>query len=130
YNHFVRARDAELAVFGYPPAVRANLITQEELQIAAQSFAAGRSPAETLYTLAKARGFRPKAGGEAGAGGEAEAQSERIASGQAPGRTLSIAGGGAGGGEMTAAKLLAMSNDEFDAWTSRNPTKARRLMGG
>ena len=130
YNHFVRARDAELAVFGYPPAMRANLITQEELQIAAQSFAAGRSPAETLYTLAKARGFRPKAGGEGGAGDQAEAQIDRIAAGQSRGKTLSVGGGGAAGGEMTAAKLLAMSNDEFDAWTSRNPAKARRLMGG
>ena len=46
------------------------------------------------------------------------------------GKTLSVGGGGAGGGEMTAAKLLAMSNDEFDAWTSRNPAKAKRLMGG
>src|SRR5262249_42729264 len=110
YHHFVPARDAELAAFGYPPAMRAHPIPQEELQIAAQSFAAGRSPAETLYTLAKARGFRPKAGDEGGSGDAAEAQIDRIERGQARGRTLSVAGGGAGGAEMTASKLLAMSN--------------------
>lgn len=130
YNHFIAARDAELALFGYPPAVRANLITQEELQIAAQAFQSGRSPAATVYALARSRGFKGKAGGDGASGDAAEAQIERIASGQARGKTLSVGGGSAGGGEMTAAKLLAMSNDEFDAWTSRNPAKARRLMGG
>src|SRR4029079_8742691 len=92
YHHFIAARDAELALFGYPSAVRANLITQEELQIAAQSFQSGRSPAATLYALARTRSFRPKArNGEAAAGGdEAEAQIDRIASGQSRGKTLSV----------------------------------------
>ena len=53
----------------------------------------------------------------------------RIERGQQRSQTLSGTGGGAAPTEMTASRLLAMSNDEFDAWTTKNPAKAARLMG-
>jgi hypothetical protein len=123
YNFFLSNRDAELAFYGVPQAERAQIIDNEQLQIAAGAFQRGISPAQVLYDVARHRGYKPSA---AGAGEKIE----RIASGQERGKTLSGTGGGAAGPEMTAERLLKMSNEEFDAWTSRNPAKARRLMGG
>ncbi len=124
YNFFLSNRDAELAFYGVPPAERAQIIDSEQLQIAAGAFQRGISPAQVLYDVARHRGYRPTGGGGAGE------KIERIAAGQERGRTLSGTGGGAAGPDMTAERLLRMSNEEFDAWTSRNPAKARRLMGG
>ena len=125
YQFFLSNRDAELAFYGVPPAERARIIDNEQLQIAASAFQRGTSPAQVLYDVARHRGYRPSGG----AGGAGE-RIERIASGQERGRTLSGTGGGAASPEMTAERLLRMSNEEFDAWTSRNPARARRLMGG
>jgi hypothetical protein len=127
YQFFLSNRDAELAFYGVPPAERAQIIDREQLQIAASAFQRGASPAQLLYDVARHRGFKGGGGGNGAAAGE---RIERIASGQARGRTLSGTGGGAAGPEMTAERLLKMSNAEFDAWTSRNPAKAKRLMGG
>ena len=126
YQFFLSNRDAELAFYGVPQAERARIIDNEQLQIAAGAFQRGTSPAQVLYDVARHRGYNPKGGGGRAAG----EQIERIAAGQERGKTLSGTGGGAAGPEMTADRLLKMSNEEFDAWTSRNPAKAKRLMGG
>jgi len=125
YEFFKQNRAAELQFYGVPAQEIANIIGQEELQIAASAFQRQQSPAEVLYNVAKHRGYKPKA--PAPPAGE---QIDRIADGQERSRTLSSAGGGATGSAMTAERLLKMSPAEFDAWTSKNPAKTKRLMGG
>lgn len=123
-------RGPELMAHGLTQEQAVQAIEREELGIAASSFQRGVSPAETLYNIAKVRGYTRKAAPEAEEGGdEATDKVDRIATGQARSATLSGTGGGAAPTEMTAARLLAMSNSEFDTWTTKNPAKARRLMG-
>ncbi len=125
YQFFRENRAAELQAYGVPADQIPAIIGQEELQIAHGAFQRQQSPAEVLYNVAKHRGYKPKAAPPA-----ATEQIDRIAGGQERSRTLSSAGGGATETGMTAERLLKMSPAEFDAWTAKNPTKTKRLMGG
>lgn len=127
YEFWKTNRAEELAAFGVPAAQIPTILGNEQLSIAQNAFQRGVSPAETLYNVAKHRGYKAKAAdfGE----GEAAERVERVANGQQRSVSLSGTGGGASPSEMTASRLLAMSNEEFDAWTTKNPAKAARLMG-
>jgi hypothetical protein len=133
YDYFRQTRAAELQTYGYTPQQIQKTIGDEEFAIAAGSFQRGVSPAQTLYRVAQARGYQPQSqpmpnGNANGSGGDA--QVARINQGQRRSQTLSGTGGGAGPTEMTADRLIKMSNAEFDAWTTKNPAKAKRLLGG
>lgn len=127
YEYWKTNRSEELKAFGIPPAQIPGILGQEELAIAHGAFQRGVSPAETIYNVAKHRGFKAKSAPQID--GEAVEHVERVERGQQRSQTLSGTGGGAAPTEMTASRLLAMSNDEFDAWTTKNPAKAARLMG-
>ena len=81
----------------------------------------GTSVAEAAYNLAKARGYKPAAGGGQGAqGGQQQDNAARlaaIAQGQQQSASLSQAGG-ASPAPMSIEKLLAMSDAEFAKATS------------
>lgn len=123
-------RGPELMALGYSQQEAIQIIERDELSIASQAFQRGKSPAETLYNIAKVRGYTGKAAANGnGAEDGAAEHVERVATGQQRSATLSGTGGGAAPTEMTVTRLLAMSNDEFDAWTTKNPARAARLMG-
>jgi hypothetical protein len=133
FNYFLQTRAAELQQYGYTPEQIQKTINDEQLAIAAGSFQRGVSPAQTLYRVAQARGYQPQSQPQPmrngnGAGGDA--QVARINQGQRRSQTLSGTGGGAGPTEMTADRLLKMTNDEFHEWTIKNPAKTKRLLGG
>jgi hypothetical protein len=130
YNFLLNSRAAELKAIGYdtPQSLHEALIA-DELAIAQMAFQKGKSPAEMLYNLANQRGYKKEAAAEPGKGAAAE-KLETIERGQAANKSLSNAGGSSGDPEMTAESLLAMPIDEFEAWTNKNPAKARRLFGG
>jgi hypothetical protein len=82
--------------------------------------------------MAKARGFTGKTARNGAGNGHddaADRQIERVATGQERNRTLSGTGGGAAPVQMTATLLATMSNEDFDAWTSKNPRASDRLLG-
>lgn len=136
YDFILNSRAAELKAIGYDtPEALHNALNADEFAIAEMAFSKGKSPAEMLYALAVQRGYKPPdaaAGdGKPGEGGGTAAERlETIAAGQAANKSLSDLGGEAPGGAMTAAQLIAMPMAEFEAWTEKNPAKAKRLMGG
>lgn len=135
YDYILASRAAELQAIGYDtPEALHNALTADEFAIAEMAFAKGKSPAEMLYALATQRGYKPAAAvvdpaAKAGEGSAAE-RLAKIEEGQAANKSLGDLGGEAPGGAMTAAQLIAMPMDEFEAWTAKNPAKAKRLMGG
>jgi hypothetical protein len=125
YNHLLGSRARELMALGYEDQAELERALQnEEISIATMAFEKGKSPAEVIYSLAKERGYKkadPKA--------DTEAKLDTIERGSALNKSLSSASGASGDNEMTAESLLAMPNDEFEAWCNKNPAKAKRLMG-
>jgi hypothetical protein len=129
YNFILNSRAAELKAIGYdtPEALHQALIA-DEFAIAQMAFEKGKSPAEMLYNLANQRGYKKEVADPNK--GKAAEKLETIERGQAANKSLSNAGGSSGDPEMTAEALIAMPADEFEAWTNKNPAKARRLFGG
>jgi hypothetical protein len=129
YNHLVKSRAEELISIGYDdPAEIGKAISDDEFVIAQRAMRTGKSPAEIIYALAKQRGYMKVVGdGKAGKGAE---KLETIRNGQQSNKSFSSTGGGSGDVDMTAEALLKMPNDEFEAWCTKNPKRAQRLMGG
>ena len=127
YAYLLKARQEELAAIGLSPSEIAYSVEQDELGIAERALTSGRSPAEVMYKIAQGRGYAKKAAADPNA--DAGQRIEKIAEGQERGKSLTQAGGGAAGTEMTAERLLKMSNAEFDEWTTKHPAQAKRLMG-
>lgn len=125
YNHLLQSRARELQALGYDtPAELEKALQNEEMSIAMMAFDKGKSPAEVIYSLAKERGYKKADTKAAG-----EAKLDAIERGAGLNKSLSSTAGTSGDDEMTAERLLAMPNDEFETWCEKNPQKARRLMG-
>lgn len=123
YNYLLQTRAAELRAIGYDePQALHQALSSDEIGIAQMAFAKGKSPAEMIYALAKQRGYR--------GGGNASDRLDTIARGQAANKSLNNTGGSVGDSDMTVERLLSMPMSEFETWVEKNPTKARRLMGG
>jgi hypothetical protein len=139
YNHLLQSRANELAAMGYSDPVQLHqAITNDEMAIANMAKANGKSAAEIIYSLAKMRGYakpadpkpEPAPAPAAKTTPTAAEKIETINAGQSANKSLSNTGGSAGDPDMTGEMLLKMPMDEFEAWTSKNPAKAKRLMGG
>ena len=123
YEFLVSGRIAELQAVGHQNPQEG--VHQDELAIVIHALQTGKSPAETMYNVAKARGWRP-GNGSADASGKLDA----IERGQQQGRSLQSVGGAGGADDMTAERLLKMPLNEYEKWVNKNPAKARRIMGG
>lgn len=121
--------DARLQTLGVAdPAARAQIINNRALEIAVTALTSGRNAAETVYALAKASGWQPRA---AGAAGKITPEAQRIAmaaAGQQQGGGLGAANGAAPSGAPTLEALAAMSDKEFAEATKGD--KWKKLMGG
>ena len=117
YRHLQHSRDQELALAGHDdPAVRLEIIKAEERDIVIRALQNGASPAERIYALAKARGFRNDSG-ETGRAAAAE-RIETIQRGQAAAKSLSSVGG-TSGEALTAEALANMPQEEFNTLYER-----------
>lgn len=125
YDHLLASRAQELVSLGYdsPQAVHQALLA-DEFAVAQMALASRRSPAEAIYNLARQRGYVK------GAGGGGRDRLDTISRGQQASKSFASTGGGSGGAEMTAEALLKMPMDEFEAWCTKNPQRAKRIMGG
>jgi hypothetical protein len=127
YNHLLTSRASELMAMGYDdPARLHEALTNDEMSIAQMALANRKSAAETIYHLARQRGYK-KADA---APGNAANRLDTINRGQQANKSLANTGGSSGDGDMTGEMLLKMPMDEFEAWCTKNPAKAKRLMGG
>jgi hypothetical protein len=126
YTHLLNSRAAELKAIGYDDPMQLHqALTNDEMSIAQMALANRKSAAEIIYDLAQQRGYR-----KAGPGGRGAEKLETIQRGQNANKSLSNTGGNSGDGDITADTLLKMPMDEFEAWCTKNPAKAKRLMGG
>lgn len=129
YRHLLASRDQELAAMRYTPMQRQEYIRNDEMNIAQSALAQGRSPAETIYNLAKLRGFAGKAPAQQ------EQQQEqpkldapkpdgaqeiaRLNANKEAAASLSGSGGAPGGGKITLETLDRMDKDEFKAFVAK-----------
>jgi hypothetical protein len=60
YRHLLDNRVAEMRLQGYDDQTIENALYQEELSLAVGSLQSGANPAQRIYELAKARGYRPQ----------------------------------------------------------------------
>jgi hypothetical protein len=125
YNHLLNSRAAELQAMGYDDPMQLHqALTNDEMSIAQMALGNRKSAAEIIYNLAQQRGYKKPAGGK---GAD---KIDAINRGQQANKSLSNTGGSSGDGDMTGEMLLKMPMDEFEAWCTKNPAKAKRLMGG
>jgi hypothetical protein len=152
YTHYLTVRHATLEAAGYSDqAERRQIIEQEERDIVKRAFEGQRSPAATIYAIAKQIGYQkpadppqpasageqaqpapvaqPAAAAPAPAAPSAVDQVNRVAAAQAASRSLSSAGGSPVI-QMSIATLLDMSDPEFAAYERANPGVVKQLMGG
>lgn len=134
YEHLMRQRHSELEALGYSDETqRDELIRQEAKSIVESAIKNRRSAGETLFKLAKARGFT---------GAPAEppkidtSNIDRINAGQKAAASLRSAGGAAGTGEALTAQTLAQMDDDSygqarKAYISKHGRSAwNKLIGG
>src|SRR3990167_1585125 len=128
YQHLLRSRHDELAAIGYDEPTIANAIRQDELNIADFQLRNGGSPAETIYNLAKQRGYKSKAEQEAEtkpngadqAKPDGVAEIERLKNAQDASTSLSQGGCGPGGAQkITLESIDRMSKDEFKTFVAK-----------
>lgn len=143
YQHVNRVRDAMLQEIGYSdPKQRAQIRMDEERALVDQALRSGKSPAATIYGVAKSLGYVKAAPVAAAAAATPAAATpaasaapsvteevERIAKAQAASKSLSN-GGGASVGPMTVETLANMTEGEFEAYARKNPNVVKELMGG
>ena len=111
-------------------------IRDQARAIVMAAIARGKSPAETLYSMAKSRGYVKQEAAKAAPGksdnGKTPAQEavERIAEGQEKGVTLSGVGGSPAPA-LTIDQFLAMSESEIEAYskTPKGKAEIRKLAG-
>lgn len=107
FDFVTKSRDGELALLGYNPQQRQQIIIQEATQTAAHLLSQGINPAEKFYEFAKQRGYgRPKAEPN-----KVQKLAETEKKTKTPGR-----GKASNTGKPTIDALSEMDDAEFDKW--------------
>jgi len=129
-GHYVQSRATELLMF-HSPDQASQILTNEVRAIARQSWAKGVPAAQSLYDLARARGYapgaapaptpapRPTAAAPQAAPVARVAPAAAVASvkaGQATGRSMSTAKGATGKTAPTAEEMLTWTDEQFEDW--------------
>lgn len=115
FNHLVGQRHAILEALGVADKGQREAQLREEAQdVVRQALAAGRSPAEAFYQLAKASGYQARAAQQQG-NPLAAAQEElnRLEANKAAGASLRGAGSGGVGETLTLSALASMDEDSY-----------------
>jgi hypothetical protein len=137
YFHLVSNQDAILQALGITDkAERDRRIAQEEDNLVTQAQAAGKSPAEVLFAVAKASGWKApaataKAPGAQKTAAQIAAEAKLDGINKRMGQTQSLSGkGGQAASGMTGKQLLALDDAAFDAFVAQIGEEAmNKLMG-
>lgn len=132
YKYYTRSRMAEMQAMGIPEEEMLQRWEDEERGLINYTLQKRINPGQALYQLALARGYQPRSAGapDAPASPQAERHLQQIAQGQQVQRTLSDTGAKSNNGaRMTADQLLRMSDEEFDAYSEKNPRALDKLLG-
>jgi hypothetical protein len=108
YEFARNARDQELQVLGFAdPAIRNQIISENEMGIVQLALQQGANPAERIYAYAKARGFAPQQS-------DGQAKLNTLQRGQAAAKSLSQASGSPPP-PQTLEALADLEGKDFDA---------------
>ena len=143
YQFLMGMRDAQYEALGLADRnVRRDRINAEEAAIVRSAYAEGMNPADRLYRVAVASGYRPNGNGAAPmpmppapapAAANVAAEIAAARNGQRAALSLSQ-GGGAPADQLTSQLLADMPQDQFNRIKERiertNPLRWRELMGG
>lgn len=118
-NHMQKTREAELEAQGYTPAERRQMLSQLATHIAQRARATGKNPAEIVYGMSIAAGWKKGAPAAAAAAPVVPAVVPQLrlvkaAAGQDAGGPTIAKAGGEGPRPMTARRLLDMNDADFD----------------
>ena len=105
YEHLKESLVREYLEAGFSPQEAIAELQQQERKVAARAFQDGRSPAEAIYKLAKARGFAPKPDGAA--------KMDAMQRGQAAAKSTAAPGGRGRFDGLTVETLANMSAADF-----------------
>lgn len=123
YTHVREAHARRLAIQGVPAHEIAATVARDELSMAVTALQQGVNPAERLYALAKEYGYAPKAADpQPDTGALIDAKADTVARA----KSLSQAGGQATPRAVNAKALADMSDDDFDAFISKQGSKGFR----
>lgn len=141
YNYLLSMAEQEIQIQNggrlTPAQVKAQ-VDQQERQLAASAFQQNMRPAQMIWQMAVARGFRPTAQQQAAQDpaqpqhdpAAEQARIDAAARGQQQNKTLSSAGrSGVQSGGMTADKFVNLSDTEAAEWLSKNPDGMARMSG-
>lgn len=123
-HRFVREKRAEaLRIQGVPEHQIQGHLANDEMYVVAGAFQQGVNPAERLYALARSYGYAPKAADpQPDTGALIDAKADTVARA----KSLSQAGGQATPRAVNAKALADMSDDDFDAFISKQGSKGFR----
>lgn len=125
YQYLAKHRLEEvMAINGCTREEAQQAVNYDELQLIANAKQTGRNVAETVYNLAKQRGYAKKNVAE-----DATKTIERLAQGQKDSKSLSGVGGNATS-RLTAESLAGMTDEQFAEVLRTNPNAVRDAMGG
>jgi len=110
YAHAIGSLRSEMAAYGYQPHEIDQYVSQQELGIAAKALQDGVSPAERMYRIAEARGYRKQEAKSENK--QAEQKIQQIEKGVQASKSL--AGGGASPQSLSLEALASLPDDEFD----------------
>jgi hypothetical protein len=124
-----RIRNAQLEAVGFTdPLARSQQLAMEALNLAVVSAQRGENAAATIYRMAKASGWTPKAAAQSGAAAGSGSQQhdpagakklETVARGQQANTSIGKLNGQTAPNEPTLEDLLKMSEKDFAAWSSK-----------
>ena len=135
-QYLIQSRGRELEASGMYSIPQINeILRNEAFALAQQAIQNGRNPAESVYAIAKARGYTPKqaqAAADAAAKTETEAEKlARIEAGQAASKSIGQAQGAqlSSGLKLDSKTLANMSDDEFaKVYNKLSRNERRNLM--
>jgi len=107
-QHYIRSRLTEMQALGVDQAQAEQILAQEANQLLYQCAQSGKSPAEALYTMAKARGYMA---------GAQTVDNRPSAPQNFGGRSLGT-GNGPAGGALTAQQIASMNEEDYMAFRS------------
>jgi len=124
-QHYITSRINELQAFGIPPEQAEQALMAEAQQLLRESALNNRSPAESIYKMAVARGYSP------GNVVPFQPQQQQRQNGTPGGRSFGN-GAGAAPGAVTAQQLASMSEEDYNAFrqTPEGRAAIKRAMGG
>ena len=123
-QHYIQSRINELQAFGIEGAQAEQILVAEAQQLLRESALNNRSPAESIYRMAQARGYN-------GSNVVPMPQTQNRQTGTPGGRSFGN-GAGAAPGAVTAQQLATMSEEDYNTFrqTPEGRAAIKRAMGG